>query len=91
MPLFGKKKKRSASPLGMWIVDSTERLPPGYHRLLDSPEISACINRIASIISSATIYLMENSRKGDIRVRDELARFVDIDPWPGAALRRAHM
>ena len=91
LPLFGKKKKRSASPLGVWLVDNTERMPPGYHRLLDSPEISACINRIAAIISSATIYLMENSRKGDIRVHDELARFVDIDPWPGMATRQSWM
>lgn len=92
MPLFGRKQKRStASPLGVWVINSGTGLPPGYHRLLDSPEVSACINRIAAIISSATIYLMENSRKGDVRVRDDLARFVDVDPWPGMATRQSWM
>lgn len=92
MPLFSRNKKRAASPLGVWMLnDNNTGLPTGYHRLLDSPEISACINRIAAIISSATIYLMENSSKGDVRVRDELARFVDVDPWPGMATRQSWM
>lgn len=92
MPLFGRKKERAAaSSLGVWILNSDNRLPSGYHRLLDSPEVCACINRIAAIISSATIYLMENSRKGDVRVRDDLARFVDVDPWPGMATRQSWM
>lgn len=92
MPLFGRKKERAAaSPLGVWILNNDNRLPSGYHRLLDSPEICACINRIAAIISSATIYLMENSRKGDVRVRDDLARFVDVNPWPGMATRQSWM
>lgn len=92
MPLFGRKKERAAaSPLGVWIINSDSQLPRGYHRLLDSPEISACINRMAAIISSATIYLMENSRRGDVRVRDDLARFVDVDPWPGMATRQSWM
>lgn len=29
--------------------------------------------------------------KGDVRVRDELARFVDVDPWPGMATRQSWM
>nr|DAL91757.1 MAG TPA: portal protein [Caudoviricetes sp.] len=91
MPIFKKKQNRSASsPLGVWIVGGSE-LPAGYHRLLDSPEISACINRIAAIISSATIYLMENAENGDVRVHDELARFVDVDPWPNMATRQSWM
>lgn len=92
MPLFKKKQKRSAnSPLGVWILGGGSELPAGYHRLLDSPEIAACINRIAAIISGATIYLMENTDKGDIRVHDKLARFVDIEPWPNMATRQSWM
>lgn len=90
MPLFKKKQQRSAnSPLGVWFIGGGSELPAGYHRLLDSPEISACINRIAAIISSATIYLMENTNKGDVRVHDDLARFVDIEPWPNMATRQS--
>lgn len=90
MPLFKRKQQRSAnSPLGVWILGGGSELPAGYHRLLDSPEISACINRIAAIISSATIYLMENTNKGDVRVHDDLARFVDIEPWPNMATRQS--
>lgn len=90
MPLFKRKQQRSASSaIGLWLVGGGAELPEGYHRLLDSPEISACINRIAAIISSATIYLMENTDKGDVRVHDELARFVDVDPWPNMATRQS--
>lgn len=90
MPLFKKKQQRSAnSPLGVWFIGGGSELPAGYHRLLDSPEIAACINRIAAIISSATIYLMENTNKGDVRVHDDLARFVDIEPWPNMATRQS--
>lgn len=92
MPLFKKKQQRSAnSPLGVWFIGGGSELPAGYHRLLDSPEISACINRIAAIISGATIYLMENTDEGDVRVHDELARFVDINPWPNMATRQSWM
>lgn len=89
MPLFKKKQRSVNSPLGVWILGGGSELPAGYHRLLDSPEISACINRIAAIISSATIYLMENTNKGDVRVHDDLARFVDIEPWPNMATRQS--
>lgn len=90
MPHSKKKQQRSAnSALGVWLIGGGSELPAGYHRLLDSPEISACINRIAAIISSATIYLMENTNKGDVRVHDDLARFVDVEPWPNMATRQS--
>lgn len=65
--------------------------PPGYRRLLDAPEIAACINRIAAIISSATIYQMENTDEGDKRIRDQLSRFLDIEPWPELGTRQSWM
>lgn len=90
MPHSKKKQQRSAnSALGVWFIGGGSELPAGYHCLLDSPEISACINRIAAIISSATIYLMENTNKGDVRVHDDLARFVDVEPWPNMATRQS--
>lgn len=90
MPHSKKKQQRSAnSALGVWFIGGGSELPAGYHCLLGSPEISACINRIAAIISSATIYLMENTNKGDVRVHDDLARFVDVEPWPNMATRQS--
>lgn len=66
-------------------------LPLGYHRLLDSPEVGSCIDRMSAIISSATIYLMENTSAGDKRVKNALSRFVDVEPWPNMATRQQWM
>lgn len=55
--------------------------PPGYHTITDAPEVAAAIWRIADMIGSMTIHLMRNTEKGDVRVRDALARKVDIDPF----------
>lgn len=78
--------KRSAAPkstlLGYWL-SSDGSLPSGYHSLLDSPEVASCINRMAAIIGSATIYLMQNKKGGDVRQKTALSRFVDVEPCPG--------
>lgn len=47
----------------------------------DAPEVAAAIWRIADMIGSMTIHLMRNTEQGDVRVRDALARKVDIDPF----------
>lgn len=54
---------------------------PGYTRLIDSPDVLAAIGGLADIISNATIQLMRNTDDGDVRVRNQLARFMDISPW----------
>lgn len=56
-------------------------VPAGYMRLLDSPEIGACIDRMVSLIATLPIYLMRNSELGDVRVHDALSRLVDVLPW----------
>lgn len=52
----------------------------GYTNLAHNPEIAAGVDAIARLIASMTIHLMENTDAGDIRVRDELARKVDVEP-----------
>lgn len=95
MGLFQERKRRSAGeepPLfAYFIAGSGGGIPLGYHRLLDSPEVGACIDRISAIISSATIYLMRNGRDGDVRVKNRLSRFVDVTPWPNMATRQVWM
>lgn len=52
----------------------------GYTNLAHNPEIAAGVDTIAKLIASMTIHLMENTDSGDVRVRDELARKVDVEP-----------
>ena len=82
---MGIFSKRSAAPKPQntlaYYLCSEGCLPSGYSRLLDSPEVGGCIDRMCEIVSSATIRLMENTKKGDKRVKDALSRFVDVTPW----------
>lgn len=90
MPLF-KRRAKTQQAAAFYLISTLGEAPAGYTRLLDSPEVSACINRISAIIASATIYQMENTKHGDKRVKDALSRFVDIDPWPGNGTRTSWM
>jgi HK97 family phage portal protein len=53
---------------------------PGYTSLAHNPEIMAAVGKIARLIGSMTIHLMANQKGGDVRIKNELAKHVDIYP-----------
>lgn len=52
----------------------------GYTSLAHNPEVEAAVDTMARLIGSMTIHLMRNTPDGDVRVRDDLSRLVDVEP-----------
>lgn len=82
---FWRRQKTRAEPGGAAVLLSDPGAwdalcCQGYTNLAHNPEIAAGVDMIAKLIASMTIHLMENTDAGDVRVRDELARKVDVEP-----------
>lgn len=72
-------QKRSIVWLGDWN-NGGDLACAGYTTLAQSPEVSAAVDQIAALVASMSVHKMRNTGSGNVRVNDDVARIVDVNP-----------
>lgn len=81
MSIFDKFIKRDKGKIAVVVQDKNDDIcVPGYTSLDKNPEVMTACRRIAQVLGSIPIHLMNNTESGDERIVNELSRLIDINP-----------